>query len=287
MIGEALETIRGWLSFNTDIVWFLGYWFFLALLAGLETMIPAFHRPAQRQLRWPTNIGLGIMNMMLVTLVPVSAVWGAQWAGSKGVGLLNAIDASWWLEMMATFAIASLAGYAIHMLTHKVPLFWRLHRIHHSDTHLDVSTTLRSHPGEVVLLFLTMVPLAIVFGLDAWALGAYEGIHRIIGLVSHANLRLPERIDRPLRWLFVTPNMHCLHHSSYQPETDSNYSQVFSIWDRMFGTYSAAPKAGYDVLQFGLEEIRDGRASDIVWQLKSPALRIERMTESSPNYRSQ
>jgi sterol desaturase/sphingolipid hydroxylase (fatty acid hydroxylase superfamily) len=284
MFGEALEAIPHWLSSNTDIAWFLGYWIFLALLAGFETIIPAFHQPAQRQLRWPTNIGLGIVNMMLATLVPVSAVWGARWAENKGIGLLNAMNVSWWVAVIITFAVASLAGFAVHMLTHKAPLLWRLHRIHHSDTHLDVSTTLRSHPAEVVLLFFTTVPLAIVFGLDARALAAYEGIHGIIGLVSHANLRLPERLDRSLRWLFVTPNMHCLHHSSYQPETDSNYGQVFSVWDRLFGTYSAAPKAGYDAMQFGLEEIRDGRASDIVWQLKSPALRIERMTQSRPNY---
>src|SRR5437762_13921903 len=125
-------------------------------------------------------------------------------------------------------------------------------RVLHSATHLDISTRLRSHPLVFAALFLTMVPLAIAFGLDRWALAAYEIVESITNLLSHANLRLPEPLDRALRWLLVTPNMHCLHHSSHLPETDSNYSQVFSLWDRLFGTYSAAPRAGYDAMQIGL-----------------------------------
>jgi sterol desaturase/sphingolipid hydroxylase (fatty acid hydroxylase superfamily) len=273
MIGETLEAVREWLSLNSDIVWFLAYWGTLMLLAGLEVFIPAFQQVPHRQHRWPTNIGLGIVNMVIVPLVPVSAVWGAQWAQSQGLGLLNVVGISWWIAMVATFLIRSFAGYAFHVLMHKVPLFWRLHRIHHSDTHLDVSTTLRSHPVEVMMLFLTMVPLAIVFGLNPWALIAYEVIDGIVALLSHANLRLPEQLDRTLRWLLVTPNMHCLHHSSYRPETDSNYSGVLSVWDRLFRTYSAAPRTGYDAMQFGLNEIGFEQSSDIVWQIKSPLLR--------------
>jgi len=276
MIGESLEAVRVWLSSNTDIAWFLVYWGTLALFAGLEVFIPAFQQAAQRQQRWPTNIGLGMMNMVLVPLVPVSAVWGAQWAQSQGLGLLNVAGISWWVAVIATFLLRSLVGYSFHMLMHKVPLLWQLHRVHHSDTHLDVSTTVRSHPVEVVVLFLAMVPLAIVLGFNPWALIVYETIDGIIGLLSHTNLRLPERLDRALRWLLVTPNMHCLHHSSYQPETDSNYGVVLSIWDRLFGTYSVAPRAGYEAMKFGVNEIGFEQSSDIVWQIRSPMLTIER-----------
>lgn len=271
-----LEAVREWVSSNTDIVWFLTYWGTLALLAGLEIFIPAFQQVAHRQQRWPTNLGLGIVNMTIVPLVPVSAVWGAQWAQSQGLGLLNVIGVSWWVGAAATFVIRSLAGYLFHVLMHKVPLFWRLHRVHHSDTHLDVSTTIRSHPVEVVFLFLTMVPLAIVFGFNVWALVVYEVVDGIVALLSHTNIRLPERLDCRLRWLLVTPNMHCLHHSSYQPETDSNYSGVLSIWDRLFGTYSVAPRAGYDAMKIGLNEIGFEQSSDIVWQIKSPLVTLER-----------
>jgi sterol desaturase/sphingolipid hydroxylase (fatty acid hydroxylase superfamily) len=170
-------------------------------------------------------------------------------------------------------------GYVFHMLMHKVPLFWRLHRVHHSDTHLDVSTTVRSHPVEVLVLFVAMIPLVIAFGFNPWALIVYETIDGIVGLLSHTNVRLPERLDRALRWLLVTPNMHCLHHSSFQPETDSNYGVVLSIWDRIFGTYSVAPRAGYDAMKFGLNEIAFDQSSDIVWQIRSPMITIERATD--------
>jgi sterol desaturase/sphingolipid hydroxylase (fatty acid hydroxylase superfamily) len=279
MNGEALEAIREWFSSNTDIVWFLVYWGTLVLFAGLEVFTPAFQEEAQRQQRWPTNIGLGIVNMTLVPLVPVSAIWGAYWAQSQGLGLLNVVGIPWWAGVIATFLLRSLAGYIFHLLMHKVPLFWRLHRVHHSDMHLDVSTTVRSHPVEVVVLFLAMVPLAIAFGFNPWALIVYETIEGIVGLLSHTNLRLPERLDRALRWLLVTPNMHCLHHSSFQPETDSNYGVVLSIWDRLFDTYSVAPRNGYDAMKFGLNEIAFDQSSDIVWQIKSPIITIERATD--------
>jgi sterol desaturase/sphingolipid hydroxylase (fatty acid hydroxylase superfamily) len=276
MTWEMLEDILAGLSPCSDAFWFLAYWGFLALLAGLESALPAFQQLPQRDKRWPTNLGLGVVNMFLTPLAPVSAVWGAQWAQSQGFGLLNAIGGPWWVAVVATFAIRSFAGYLFHVSMHKVPLFWRMHRVHHLDTHLDVSTSLRSHPLEFAAMFLTMAPIAIAFGLDPWALAAFEIVESLISLLSHANLRLPERLDRSLRWLLVTPNMHCLHHSSYQPETDSNYGQIFALWDRLFGTYSAAPRAGYDAMQIGLAEIRDERASDLWWQIKSPMLTIER-----------
>ncbi len=279
MTGETLEAVHEWLLSNTEIVWFLIYWGALALFAGLEVFIPAFQQTAQRQQRWPTNIGLGIVNMVVVPLVPVSAVWGAQWAQNQGLGLLNIVGVSWWAAVIATFLLRSLMGYVFHMLMHKVPLFWRLHRVHHSDTHLDVSTTVRSHPVEVLVLFVAMIPLVIAFGFNPWALIVYETIDGIVGLLSHTNVRLPERLDRALRWLLVTPNMHCLHHSSFQPETDSNYGVVLSIWDRIFGTYSVAPRAGYDAMKFGLNEIAFDQSSDIVWQIRSPMITIERATD--------
>ncbi len=158
---------------------------------------------------------------------------------------------------------------------HKVPLFWRLHRVHHLDTHLDISTSLRSHPGELVTNLIIVVPGTIVFGLTPWVLIIYELADSTVSLFSHANLRMPQNWDRWLRWVLVTPNMHSLHHSSYQPETDSNYGTVFTFWDRLFGTYRHAPLGGYDKLQIGLKEIRDQRASDLWWQLKSPVLSIE------------
>jgi len=282
MTTQTFEGVYAWLSASAETVWFFAYWGVLALFAGLETTIPAFQQPPERQKRWPTNLGLGIVNMMLVPLAPVSAVWAANWAHSQGLGLLNAVSGPRWVAVIGTFALRDFAGYVFHILLHKVQLLWRTHRVHHLDTHIDVSTCLRHHPLELAAIFFTMVWVAIAFGLDPWALAAYEIIYTIVDANSHANLRLPLHIDRALRWLLVTPNMHCLHHSSFQPETDSNYGQVFSLWDRLFGTYSPAPSAGYDAMQIGLAEIRDERVTDLWWQIKSPALTIERASKSPP-----
>lgn len=174
--------------------------------------------------------------------------------------------------LFATILIRTFAAYLFHVMTHKVPLLWRFHRVHHSDTQLDLSTTIRAHPLEFVFLFLLIVPVAILFGLDPMVLAGVQIFEISVTLFNHTNIRLPERWDRALRWLIVTPNMHSLHHSSWQPETDSNYSGALSIWDRIFGTYSAAPRNGYEHLKIGLKEIESEKASDFVWQLTSPKL---------------
>jgi sterol desaturase/sphingolipid hydroxylase (fatty acid hydroxylase superfamily) len=267
--------IREWLSANGESAGFLGYWLCLLLFAVIESGRPAFAASRHRQQRWPTNLGIGLLNIGLFMVVPVTAVMAAHWAGTHGIGLLNIVSVPFWLVALATVLIRSLAGYVLHVSMHKFGLLWRIHRIHHSDTHLDVSTGLRNHPLEVVALMSFNVATAMLFGLDPWVLAIVEIIDPMTNIFAHANIRLPEKIDRPLRLLFVTPNMHCLHHSSWQPETDSNYGQIFSFWDRLFGTYSAAPRSGYDAMRIGLNEIDFDHASDIVWQMKLPALNIE------------
>lgn len=264
-----------WLRLNGENAGFVAYAICLALFAIIEARQPAFSAPTRRHDRWPTNFGFGILNIGFTILVPLTEVAAAQWAKTGGWGLLNILDAPFWFAALATVFVRSLAGYVFHIAEHKARLFWRIHRVHHCDTHLDVSTSLRSHPLELVLLLCVTVPLAVAAGFDPWILAAYEIVESMTNAFAHANLRLPEKIDRPLRLLFVTPNMHCLHHSAFQPETDSNYGQVFSFWDRLFGTYSAAPHAGYDAMQIGLKEIDFEHASDIVWQMKLPAMQSD------------
>jgi len=258
---------------NPNVLAFCGFWAVLALLAGLELLIPSSGRQPERDRRWPTNFAFGGINIGLLPLAPVSTVWAAQWAHDNGFGLLNIVEPGLWIAVIATGAVRSFGGYALHCAMHKLPLLWRIHRVHHFDTFVDVSTTLRSHPLEIGVMLSTMVPLSIVFGLSPGALAAYEIMEAIIVLFSHANVRLPETPDRLLRLFVVTPRMHHLHHSSHPPETDSNYGAMFSIWDRLFGTYVHAPAHGPD-LHVGLEEVRDRRAWDLWWQIKSPVLRL-------------
>jgi sterol desaturase/sphingolipid hydroxylase (fatty acid hydroxylase superfamily) len=250
----------------------LGYVTVIAVFAFLEGRNPAFSAGPGRAKRWPTNFGIGLVNLTLAIVAPISAVVAAYWASRNGYGLLNVTSAPWWVVVVGTVLGRSFTGYALHFVMHKTPLLWRIHRVHHSDTHLDVSTALRAHPLEAVLMIAVTVSVAIALGMDPVVLAAYEMVEAAVHVATHANLRLPERLDRALRLLVVTPNMHSLHHSAWHRETDSNYGAVFSIWDRIFGTYSAAPRAGYDEMQIGLKEIRDGRASDFVWQMKSPII---------------
>jgi sterol desaturase/sphingolipid hydroxylase (fatty acid hydroxylase superfamily) len=272
-----------WFKSDSDVIWFAAFWGGLAILGALEVMIPAFQRSPERLHRWPTNFSLGIINSIVMPLAPVSAVWGADWAYTGGVGVLNQIAHPWWIAVAVTLAVRSLAGYLVHVLMHKVPLLWRLHRVHHLDTHIDISTSLRSHPAEYLMTLVVIVPAAIVFGMTPWVLIIYELADTMVSVFSHANLRMPQGLDRWLRWVMVTPNMHSLHHSSYQPETDSNYGTVFTFWDRLFRTYRDAPARSYDELQIGLTEIRDQRAWDLLWQLKSPALSIPPASATSPD----
>lgn len=276
-----------WLRTNGENAGFAAYWLCIAMFAVIEWAQPAFGAEARRHDRWPTNFGIAIVNIGLVMLTPITGVLAAQWAQTNGIGLLNFMHAPFWLAAVTTVLFRSLAGYFLHRLQHKLRTLWRIHRVHHCDTHLDVSTSLRNHPLEIVVLFGAMVPLAIAAGFDPWALAAYELVENMTNAFAHANLRLPEKIDRPLRLVFVTPNMHCLHHSAWQPETDSNYGQVFSFWDRLFGTYSAAPRAGYDAMKIGLNEIAADQAADIVWQMKLPALSSDlSATKASPSGKS-
>lgn len=249
-----------------------GYVTIIAVFAFIEARRPAFSADPGRSKRWPTNFGIGLVNLTLGILAPVSAVIAAYWANRNGYGLFNNLSAPWWLVALVTVLGRSFAGYALHFLMHKIPFLWRVHRVHHSDTHLDVSTALRSHPVEVLLLVAMTASAAILLGMDPVVLAAYELVEASVHVATHANFRLPEKLDRLLRLLVVTPNMHSLHHSAWHRETDSNYGTVFSIWDRLFGTYSAAPRAGYEAMQIGLKEIRGDRASDFFWQMKSPMI---------------
>jgi sterol desaturase/sphingolipid hydroxylase (fatty acid hydroxylase superfamily) len=273
MTLESLLESFSWLILPGGWVWPAVFWGVLAALATLEAWIPAIQRPARRLDRWEANIGLGLVNGIWAPLAPVTTLVAADWAARHGVGLMNQIETPIWVAFAATFLVRSLTGYAFHVTMHKVPVLWRLHRVHHLDTHLDATTGLRTHPVEYALSVVTMASAAAAFGLSPAAIVIYEIVEALMNLAVHTNLRLPRRLDGVLRLLLVTPNMHCVHHSSYQPETDSNYGGVISIWDRMFGTYRPEPIAP---LQIGLEEVRDERASNLWWQIKSPIISIPR-----------
>jgi sterol desaturase/sphingolipid hydroxylase (fatty acid hydroxylase superfamily) len=288
MIAEWLQAYAAWFESATNMAWFIGFWLFVGFLFVLETLVPAFQRQAERSCRWPTNFGFGLVNAGLAAIVPLSTISAAVWANRTGIGLLNQVAIPLWVSMGCTLVVYSITNYLIHLMEHKTPWLWRIHRVHHLDTHLDLSTSQRHHPLELMVNVLILVAVTIVFGLTSSLLIIYEATDAALNFFSHANIRLPGRLDRIVRWVFVTPNMHSLHHSSHQPETDSNYGTVFTVWDRLFGTYRAEPVWGYGKLQIGLKEIRDDRAWNFWWQMKSPALPLkaqlsDRVQSSNPS----
>ena len=244
-----------------EYAWFLVFWGIIALLGMLEVLFPQFRLPRTGNAAGQPISGLGILNGLLISSLPAFFVLSAQWAGNSGFGLLNWLAAPWWIAVPVTLLVRSLANYGFHVISHKVPLLWRLHRVHHCDVHLDISSALRNHPIELIVLLVFTLPVVAIFGLSAVALAAYESVEVIANMVTHANIRLPKTAERYAGWLLVTLAVHRLHHSSLQVETDSNYGNVFSFWDRLFGTYRSEAIQG-EAFRFGLDEVsREDAAS--------------------------
>src|SRR5262249_31278501 len=164
MIGEWLQQCVTWFGSTTNIGWLLGFWLFIGFTFGLETWLPAFQRQPERSCRWPTNFGLGLINWGLVALAPVSTVSAAVWANRTEVGVFNQLALPLWANVCGSLVVYSLAGYLIHFAEHKTPWLWRIHRVHHLDTHLDVSTSQRHHPLELIANLLILLAVTIVFG---------------------------------------------------------------------------------------------------------------------------
>lgn len=242
---------------------------FIALTA-VEMVWPLVRRPVEARGRLLTNFGMGALNFGLAALAPLSVPAIALLADRNGWGLLNLTREPVWATVAATVLIASLAQYLFHRAAHAWPLLWRLHRIHHADTAVDLSTTLRNHPLELLFVIPWLSAVALVFGLSAPALTAFQIVALGFGLWSHANLRLTPRTDALLRLVVVTPPMHHLHHSVDQHETDSNFGDVFSVWDRLFRTHSRRTAKEMDALRRGLGDADDAVAGHFGRQLLQP-----------------
>lgn len=268
----------GLLKSGDGAAWLLfgGFWFLLLALAAAEMLRPLNAAPVEAKGRLLTNFAMGLIAAALYTLLPLTSVAAAQWADAENFGLLHAAHAGALAAAFITLLAWSLANYWLHRAFHLWPWLWRLHRIHHSDTAVDLSTGFRNHPGEVVATAFARAGLAAALGLSVPALIAYEAAAFAAAMWSHANLRLPEAADRNLRWLLVTPAMHHVHHSAARFETDSNYGELLSVWDRLFGTYRASDSSTLAKTRIGLGKTADGNAASLRGQLLSPLIRAER-----------
>jgi sterol desaturase/sphingolipid hydroxylase (fatty acid hydroxylase superfamily) len=232
---------------------------FAALAIG-ERRAPRRIQSVRRARRWPGNLGLvAIDTLLLRLLLPAAAVGVAAAAEQRGFGLLRTWELSGPLAALLAVVALDLAVYLQHVLLHAVPALWRLHRVHHADLELDVTSGLRFHPLEILLSMLLKLAVVAALGPPVAAVIAFEVLLNVGSMWSHANLRLPLRADRLLRALVVTPDMHRVHHSVRREETDSNYGFNLSCWDRLFRTYRAQPAEGHAGMTIGLEQFRSER----------------------------
>ncbi|MCC7016917.1 MAG: sterol desaturase family protein [Rhodospirillales bacterium] len=229
-----------------------------AAVAAWEVFAPRRVLTAGRRARWPGNLGIVLLDTLIVRAIfPAGAIGIALAAEAKGFGLLNAVALSFWLEAALAFVALDLAIYLQHVLFHAVPALWRLHRMHHADIGFDVTTGARFHPIEIVLSMLIKTAVIMALGAPAIAVLVFEIALSATALFNHANARLPAALDRGIRLLVVTPDMHRVHHSAVPVETSSNFGFNLPWWDRLFGTYRAAPAAGHEAMTIGLAAFRD------------------------------
>ena len=229
-------------------------------MAAWEVVTPRRQQSINRTSRWPNNIGIVIVDTLLVrVLFPTATVGLAFFAEARGFGFFNVITVPAWISVVLSFLLLDLAIYLQHVLFHAVPALWRVHRMHHADLEFDVSTGVRFHPIEILLSMLIKFAVVAIIGAPAISVLIFEVMLNATSMFGHTNVRIPARIDRVLRWFVVTPDMHRVHHSILSPETNSNFGFNLPWWDRLLGTYRAQPAAGHENMTIGIEQFRDPR----------------------------
>ena len=257
----------------SESAWRLGI--FLGVLVVLALFEARLHGPnpaPDRARRWPANAGLVLVDTLLArVLLPAGAVGAALWAQSRGLGLFNALAWPAWLEFALALLLLDLAIYWQHRLLHVASWLWPLHRVHHTDATLDATSALRFHPLEILLSLAFKAALAIALGIAPLAMLVFEILLSSFALVTHANLALPARLDRVVRWLLVTPTMHRIHHSVHGAEQRSNYGFNLSLWDHAFRSYSADHRD--PVLRIGVAGVGGERTRRFLALLREPFAR--------------
>jgi sterol desaturase/sphingolipid hydroxylase (fatty acid hydroxylase superfamily) len=245
----------------------------LLLLALGEWIAPRRRLTVGRPLRWASNLGLVALNTLAVRfLLPLGAVGVALIAEERGWGLFNNWGVPGWLALVASVLALDLVTYLQHVLFHAVPLLWRLHLVHHADLDFDVTTGVRFHTAEILLSMGIKAGATVLLGAPALAVLSFEVLLNATSIFNHANLRLPFWLDRVLRLVVVTPDMHRVHHSVVTRETNSNFGFNLPWWDFLFATYRAQPAAGHERMAIGLEQFRDERVDRLHWMLALPFL---------------
>ena len=243
----------------------------LVLMASAEAMWPRKKRTLLRPNRWFSNVSLSVLNIIVIKLLgPITAITLASYAANHNIGLLNILGLPFLVNVVLGVILLDLAIYAQHVASHKIPLLWRFHKVHHADRDIDVTTGIRFHPIEALLSMLYKSLVVLVLGPLPFTVFLFEVILNASAMFNHANLRLPIKVDHIIRKLIVTPDFHRVHHSITEQETDNNYGFFLSSWDRLFKTYTAQPQSGHDDMRIGLNEFQTQSPANLFWSLRLP-----------------
>lgn len=257
---------------GTEIFARLGFFFgIFALMATWEFLAPRRPLTVSRRKRWFSNLVIVFIDSSVLRLVfrilPVSMSLIAQ---ERSWGLLNNVRLPYWLSVAIGVITLDCAIYFQHLVFHSVPLLWRIHGMHHTDLDLDVTSGLRFHPIEIIISMGIKLAVVALLGPPALAVLVFEVLLNATSMFNHGNVRIPLNIDKVLRFLVVTPDMHRVHHSVIRLETDSNFGFNLPWWDRLFGTYRDQPSAGHEGMTIGLSQYRDPVCLTLPWMLAMP-----------------
>ena len=256
---------------NEPVIRLFAFASIFAVMAAWEIVAPRRDQRIGRGTRWPSNIGVVVLDTVLVRLLfPTTAVGLALVAEAQGWGLFHALALPIWVSVPLAVLALDLAIYLQHVLFHAVPALWRLHRMHHADLEFDVTTGARFHPIEILLSMGIKLGVVAALGAPAVAVLAFEVLLNATSMFNHSNVRMPAWLDRVLRWIVVTPDMHRVHHSIAARETNSNFGFNLPWWDRLFGTYRDQPAAGHDAMTIGIEQFRDPTEQRLDHMLTQP-----------------
>lgn len=240
----------------------LGFFFgIFAVMAVWELIAPRRVLTASKLIRWGNNIGLVFFNSFVVRLLfPVAAVGMAVFANQQGWGLFNYKEVPILLAVVASIVILDFVIYLQHVMVHAIPILWRIHRVHHADLDFDVTTGARFHPFEIIFSMLIKFAIIILLGPPVVAVIIFEVILSTSSMFNHSNVRIPVAIDRWVRWIVVTPDMHRVHHSINDDEANSNFGFNLPWWDRLFGTYRDQPREGHEGMIIGIHQHREPKS---------------------------
>ncbi len=242
----------------------LGFFFSIfAIMAIWEVLAPRRELQLSRVTRWSSNLGLVVLNSLVLRLLfPAAAVGVAIFAEGQGVGLLHIYQIPFDLAVIVSVIAMDFVIWVQHVMFHAIPLLWRLHRVHHADLDYDVTTGARFHTIEIILSMLIKFAAIMLLGPPVVAVVIFEVLLNATAMFNHANVGLPPALDRILRWIVVTPDMHRVHHSVEDDEANSNFGFSLTWWDRIFGTYRDQPRAGHRGMTIGIHHYRDPKVVD-------------------------